>query len=885
MRSAADVAFIWRTGQEIRSVSRHGVMSKASHPDIKKPGNRSWQPGFPKLSRHAPMKNAPDNFNISTDPAAEIQTVGGNSYPDGPLFFGISDGPKTNPTVKPWAVEWDGLVARLKGPEIGEKDGSYFTCSTFEHGRRSTANQAGHPLHALVLDGDSRIDPKTGEISSGAPDPILVHEALKDRDITHAIVPTHSDGAPGKGTRYRVVIPCVPQDKSELTAAHDWVIDVLHRDGAFINPVPESTDVARLWFLPRVRDEAALARFLVLEHDGLRLFPMDEAKAWFERRRADEPGLCVDDVKEPAGSDDSMPIGRFNKQHGASWICETLTRHGYKFAHTATLNDMPSYRFIAPESESKTPGVVVFKAKRRKWAVFSHHGEHDPLAEKSQAGCVLARDAFDVFRILEHDGDQAHALTALPGRAEHDTEPPNDDVPPMGEKEKPATDHASILTIARQQLLGVKPDLPEYPVDALGALSDVAIDLAEHGQMDIAMAGQSVLGVASLCASANFDVETLTGTSITNLYLLTIGESGDGKTTAENAALRAVRQYVREQEKLYRAEVEAAELGGHKKGDDEQPVPPYLITSEGTVEGIRRAFQEGRPVQGVFSSEGAAMLSGHGMKPEHKAKTCAELNRLWDRGEVSTLRGMTGRVHLYDRRLAVHLMIQPTAVAAIAGDELLSDMGFWPRFLLAWPEPSKPRKARPFNPDKLQSVGAFWKRCADLLVGTERPDCSDLPVKKLTPAANEVLKGFFETMEREAKNTGGRYRDSCRPFAVRAAEQACRVAGVLAAFSERDEIDEETMRNGTKLALYSVESWRACFQERDDMEAAKSAFRYLKWMVRKRDGRATENDMRRLGPKPRGADQRDTAMALLHAKGFVHLNNAVSPPAWYVHKD
>lgn len=449
--------------------------------------------------------------------------------------------------------------------------------------------------------------------------------------------------------------------------------------------------------------------------------------------------------------------------------------------------------------------------------------------------------------------------------------------PQAGEGERSPEE---ILKYAKQVLLGGKFDLPDYPVEGLWLLASVAEAIAEHGQCDIALAGQSVLAAAALCAQAHANVETLAGTVPITLYQLTIGESGDGKTTAESAALRAIREYERKESSRYQAALEA-----YKKSKEEgkaPPIPPYLLMSDATIEGLRRSFFEGRPSQGMVTSEGATVFSGYGMKKEHQAKTAGEFNRLWDDGEISVSRATSGRLQLYHRRFSMHLMIQPAAVQEALMNALLTDIGLWPRFLLAWPQPAKPRKARLFRPSSIPEIKHFWERCKALLPATDCAECSDLPRLKLTEDAHELLGRFFEGMEVEAKSRRGRYVESCRPFALRATEQACRVAGVLAVYADRQVIDAELITCGIKMALYSVESWRAAFNDREQRATAETAYRYLKWMVQRRKGAATETDMLRNGPKPRGVEHRDTAISVLHAAGLIFLANETKPWTWVV---
>ena len=84
-------------------------------------------------------------------------------------------------------------------------------------------------------------------------------------------------------------------------------------------------------------------------------------------------------------------IGRFNETHS---IRELLEAHGY----------IPkgADRFIAPDSQTGTPGVKLFRGGDIE-TVYSHHGS-DAL------GGEHSHDAFSVYCLLEHDGDVKAAV-------------------------------------------------------------------------------------------------------------------------------------------------------------------------------------------------------------------------------------------------------------------------------------------------------------------------------------------------------------------------------------------------------------------------------------------------------------------------------------------
>jgi hypothetical protein len=406
-----------------------------------------------------------------------------------------------------------------------------------------------------------------------------------------------------------------------------------------------------------------------------------------------------------------------------------------------------------------------------------------------------------------------------------------------------------------------------YPLDALGPLADAARALADGVQVQPAMAGQSLLAASALLVQSVKNVRTLDGAAKPlSVYALTVVASGDGKDAADRVALRRVHEFQREESRKYAAaqsERERTEATRKRGEAPPEPLPPapYRIAGDVTLEGLRRSFAEGVASQGAFSTEAGVILAGHAMSVENRTKTAAALCGLWDRGHLSVIRGGAGRVERYGVRLSAHLLVQPAALGDVLADESLSGVGFWPRFLLAWPAPLAPRVYRPWHADSCSPIKAFWDRCDGLLQAHVPDDCDSLPALELGGEAKRGMAAFFERMEREGRR--GDLRD-VRPFALRATELACRVAGVLVAFDCRDAIDAETARNACSLVGYSLDAWR-------DAKAGQAdpvhgwALTLYRWLVQHPEGVALR-EIPRVGPlSVRPAARRDAALERLQA--------------------
>lgn len=425
---------------------------------------------------------------------------------------------------------------------------------------------------------------------------------------------------------------------------------------------------------------------------------------------------------------------------------------------------------------------------------------------------------------------------------------------------------------------------PQYPVESLGPLSDVCKTIAKNGQIDAALAGQSLLSAVSLCTQGLYEVETLSGIKPLSLFCLSIADSGDGKSTGESIALHAIREHDREEHQYYQRQIEAEAEKPRK--EQMELITPYRICNDATTQGVIRSFRTGFPSQGVFTAEGAVMLCGWGMSAENKLNTAGNLNRFWDGEPVSIMRGAEGRTQLYNRRFCAHWLIQPDAAQEAMNDPALANIGLWPRFLISWPEPLKPRLYKRFDYHNDVAIAAYWERCNALLsvdVMGESNECNNLKTIRLSDDARDEFIEFFECMEqsRHGKNN----LNFIKAFAVRATENACRIAGNMAAFANHKpgimdfEVSGEDAENAIAIVRYSLDTWRGIFGTREDREHEIWAQHLYNWLLSRQDQRATETAMlKTVTPKSlRNRHKRDVAIAILQERGLIRRFIEVMP--------
>ena len=227
------------------------------------------------------------------------------------------------------------------------------------------------------------------------------------------------------------------------------------------------------------------------------------------------------------------------------------------------------------------------------------------------------------------------------------------------------------------------------------------------------------------------------------------------------------------------------------------------------------------------------------------------------------------------RRLASHLMIQPDAARGVLSDPVLRDQGFLSRVLLAapdsmagsrlWQEPTKGLERD------------LSKYCARILEVFEAPQlCGDKPNEltprsiALSPPAREVWIELHNEVESDMR-TGGRLAE-LQDVGSKAAEQAARLAGVLAIVDDPDakDVSADAMRRGCALmrwylgeALRLAEAYRVP-QEVADGEAI------LKWCRARKVRRIEAATLQKSGPGAlRCKDRLDPAIeALVEAGSF-----------------
>ena len=417
-----------------------------------------------------------------------------------------------------------------------------------------------------------------------------------------------------------------------------------------------------------------------------------------------------------------------------------------------------------------------------------------------------------------------------------------------------------------------------FPTGVLeGVLADVIREIGTAVQCPEGLAGQSVLAAATLATQAHANV-TFDGRVIPiSNYFVTVAASGERKSTADRIALRPVALRERELRLDWVEELEAwkadhqawsrakdAAFKGKKTRaeiraeiealgpEPVKPIEPMLSTDEPTFEGLVKLLADGWPSVGVFSDEGGRFLGGHAMSEDNRLKTAAGLSGLWDGSPIRRTRSGDGNSLLYDRRVSMHLMIQPVVAEQLFSDSLLSGQGLLGRILPAWPDSTMGDRAySDHDIFKSAPFGSYFARLSGILK-------SDLPVEnrnelvpariEVTPEAKSVWIQFHDSIESQLGKDG-----ALRPIAslaAKAAEHALRLAGVLSLVNRWPtfgQIGEREMYGGIALADYYVTEALRIHEEAVVDDRARVAESVIEWGL-SRGGQFPAEHLYQFGP-------------------------------------
>ncbi len=451
--------------------------------------------------------------------------------------------------------------------------------------------------------------------------------------------------------------------------------------------------------------------------------------------------------------------------------------------------------------------------------------------------------------------------------------------------------------------LAAKVEPEPYPLDALPDTIRAAVEeVAGFVKAPVALVASSALAALSLACQAHIDAkraEKLHGP--VGLFLLTIADSGERKSTCDGFFTSAIRQYQEEQAeamkpaiKEYQAAIAAweAERDGilsavkdaGKKGkptdklrgdlaqlQQDKPEPPRvprLILGDETPENLAWGLAKQWPSAGVLSSEAGVVFGSHGMGKDSAMRNLALLNVLWDGGAHSIGRRTSESFTVRGARLTMGLMVQEMTLREYFSKSggLARGTGFLARFLVAWPESTQGQ--RPFTeaPANWPHLAAFHRRIAAILnqpAPIDEDGALTPAMLSLAPDAKAAWVEYHDAIESELASGGELY--DVRDVASKSADNAARLAALFQQFEHGmgGAVGLDSFERASRITAWHLSEARRFFGELALPAELADAARLDSWLIehcrRERTHMVGKNHVRQHGPLRDGA-RLDTAI-------------------------
>ena len=369
-----------------------------------------------------------------------------------------------------------------------------------------------------------------------------------------------------------------------------------------------------------------------------------------------------------------------------------------------------------------------------------------------------------------------------------------------------------------------------YPIEAFkGLLKHVVQAIAHYSQVPDAMAGQCVLGALAHMGQRFIDAPMGHGHMPTSLILITEGESGSGKTQAMGLTHFKIKEYERQQYSTYLDDIaawdsEKAGLKGKELAqfleDNPKPQNPKTLFDDATIEPILDRFISGEMNNASWTTDEAGQFfNGHTMTGDTAGSALSALTKLWSDGEVSRLRSQksayaTPQTDAHSVRMTLLLQGQRVVLEQALTDPLMNGQGFLARALIACPpdlrghrvwDDAKRRNDSPYdNPHLIE----YWSRCQSLLdpLPANLPnDSTGAPQRIKMQWADGAEQVFCNHMQGiENRQANGQTLEYLKAYASRMAENASRIASLMAFFDGRKIITIDDITRAFMLVEYST---------------------------------------------------------------------------------
>lgn len=336
----------------------------------------------------------------------------------------------------------------------------------------------------------------------------------------------------------------------------------------------------------------------------------------------------------------------------------------------------------------------------------------------------------------------------------------------------------------------------------------------------------AILASIALSVQLSHNIKTIVGTKPISLYFITIGESGERKSTVFYLSMKGVMKYQDELKEKYKESFErynlelkrwteqnkrlsrkkdssVAEMLDEIGSEPQPPLQPTIIHNDISIDGLYSYFESGGKSCGLFSDEAAIIFGGSSMSSANRLRMFAFLCTAWDNKSASKTRHE--KFSSTDKMLlSIYLMLQPDVAMEFISDKISKTQGIMSRCLLAWPESNIGRRKMELTDERKQQIEAAMKildgfndKIYDLI---KNSNSSEYTTLQPNPEFDAKATEFYNYNEQEMKE-GGKYYH-IKEFTSKSYEHLYRLYGVQKAFLNDEANESELINSSLKLIDY-----------------------------------------------------------------------------------
>jgi len=461
-----------------------------------------------------------------------------------------------------------------------------------------------------------------------------------------------------------------------------------------------------------------------------------------------------------------------------------------------------------------------------------------------------------------------------------------------------------------------------YPVQQFPpVLRNVIQALHNNTQIPVELIGNVVLAATSLtCQSLIEVIQPHTNMpEPCSLYLMTIAESGEGKTTINKQVMKPcytfatelIQQYeqqlidykkklklwkIRQQalesnlrqaiKKGYSGENEEHEISKHAQNEPLRPARPNFIYEDTSLKALVEGLNE-HPEAGFISDEAITFFKSY------LKNNPGLLNKAWD-GEMFDFRRADGEIYQITPRLTFSLMSQPGVFMDYIKKHGVSARasGFLSRFLFAWAESSIGNRQNTQTAIETEyDLNIFHERVVELLEQNKIQISDTMAQKKTLKLSDKALTVWQDNRAQiERKLAPGGEWEHIRDIASKASANTLRIAALLQYFHKDS---SETIQSSVVECAIKIMNWylnqadnifypmsERCQFEQD----VRELYSWIMNKINQNNGYAIlKNDLEKYGPhRLRRTEKLMPVLNQLIAQGHIGIIQMHAHSALYV---